>query len=34
MRAATSILECGRALEADEFCLPIAEVLKLVPSAK
>ena len=31
LRAATSILESGRALEADEFCMPIKEVLALIP---
>ena len=31
MRAATSILESGRALEADEMCMPIKEVLSLIP---
>jgi phosphoenolpyruvate phosphomutase / 2-hydroxyethylphosphonate cytidylyltransferase len=31
---ATSILEHGRALEADELCLPISEVLTLIPGNK
>jgi len=31
IRAATSILESGRALEADEMCMPIKEVLSLIP---
>jgi phosphoenolpyruvate phosphomutase / 2-hydroxyethylphosphonate cytidylyltransferase len=31
MRAATSILESGRALEADEYCMPIKDVLSLIP---
>lgn len=34
VRAATVILESGRALEADECCMPVAEVLALVPGAK
>jgi phosphoenolpyruvate phosphomutase / 2-hydroxyethylphosphonate cytidylyltransferase len=34
LRAAKSILESGRALEADEFCLPISEVLQLIPGGK
>lgn len=31
LRAATSILESGRALEAEEICMPIKEVLTLIP---
>jgi phosphoenolpyruvate phosphomutase len=31
IRAATSILESGRALEADEYCMPIKDVLALIP---
>jgi phosphoenolpyruvate phosphomutase len=34
VRAATSILESGRALEADEFCMPISAVLALIPGGK
>jgi len=34
MRAAKSILESGRAHEAEEFCLPISEVLQLIPGGK
>ena len=34
LRAANSILESGRALEADEFCMPISEVLALIPGGK
>lgn len=34
MRAATSILQSGRALEADEFCMSISEVLALIPGGK
>jgi phosphoenolpyruvate phosphomutase / 2-hydroxyethylphosphonate cytidylyltransferase len=31
MRVANTILESGRALEADELCMPIKEVLALIP---
>jgi len=34
IRAAKSILESGRALEADEICMPISEVLSLIPGGK
>jgi phosphoenolpyruvate phosphomutase / 2-hydroxyethylphosphonate cytidylyltransferase len=34
LRAAKSILESGRALEAEEFCMPIADVLQLIPGGK
>ena len=34
LRAAKSILESGRALEADEFCMPISDVLQLIPGGK
>ena len=34
MRAARSILESGRAQEAEEFCMPISEVLSLIPGGK
>lgn len=34
VRAATSILENGRALEAEEICMPIAEVLSLIPGGR
>ena len=34
LRAARSILESGRALEADEICMPISEVLSLIPGGK
>jgi phosphoenolpyruvate phosphomutase len=34
LRAARSILESGRALEADEFCMPISEVLQLIPGGR
>ena len=32
LNAAKSILQSGRSLEADEYCLPIKEVLELIPS--
>jgi phosphoenolpyruvate phosphomutase len=31
LRAATSILEHGRSLEADSLCMPIKEILELIP---
>jgi len=34
LRAAQSILESGRAQEAEEFCMPISEVLSLIPGGK
>jgi len=34
LRAAKSILESGRALEAEEFCMPISDVLQLIPGGK
>ena len=34
LNAAKSILQSGRSLEADEYCLPIKEVLELIPSEK
>jgi phosphoenolpyruvate phosphomutase len=34
LRAARSILESGRALEADDICMPIREVLSLIPGGK
>lgn len=34
LNTAKSILSNGRSLEADEFCLPIKEVLELIPSEK
>jgi len=34
MKCATSILESGRALEADELCMPISEVLSLIPGGR
>jgi phosphoenolpyruvate phosphomutase len=34
MKAAKSILESGRAQEAEEFCMPISEVLQLIPGGK
>jgi phosphoenolpyruvate mutase len=34
VRAAKLILESGRALEADEVCMPIGEVLSLIPGGK
>jgi phosphoenolpyruvate mutase len=34
MRAAASILESGRAAEADEFCMPIKEILQLIPGGQ
>ena len=34
LRAATTILESGRAQEADELCMPINEVLALIPGGK
>ena len=34
LRAATTILESGRAQEADELCMPISEVLALIPGGK
>jgi phosphoenolpyruvate phosphomutase len=33
-RAAKTILESGRSWEADEFCMPIREILELIPGAK
>jgi hypothetical protein len=30
-RAASTILESGRAMEADELCMPIEHVLSLMP---
>jgi phosphoenolpyruvate phosphomutase len=33
-RAAKTILENGRSREADEFCMPIKEILELIPGAK
>ena len=34
IRAARSILEQGRAQEADEFCMPINEVVSLIPGSR
>lgn len=34
MKAARSILENGRSLEADELCMPIKEILELIPGGK
>jgi phosphoenolpyruvate phosphomutase len=34
VRAARSILDSGRALEAEEICMPIKEVLSLIPGGK
>jgi phosphoenolpyruvate phosphomutase len=34
VRAATSILASGRALEAEEICMPISDVLALIPGGK
>jgi phosphoenolpyruvate phosphomutase len=34
MRTAKSILESGRALEAEEFCLPVRDVLALIPGGE
>ena len=34
MRAAKTILEKERSLEADEFCMPIKEILELIPGGK
>lgn len=34
VKAAESILENGRSLEADEFCLPIKKVLRLIPGGE
>ena len=34
IRTARSILEQGRAQEADEFCMSISEVLSLIPGGK
>jgi phosphoenolpyruvate phosphomutase len=34
LRAATSILESGRAHEAEEICMPIRDVLSLIPGGK
>lgn len=33
-RVARTILECGRGLEAEELCMPIKEVLELIPGGK
>ncbi|MDR1904094.1 MAG: phosphoenolpyruvate mutase [Treponema sp.] len=34
VNAARTILEYGRSKEADEFCMPIKEILELIPGAK
>lgn len=34
VKAAKSILESGRALEAEEICMPIKDVLSLIPGGK
>ena len=34
VKAAETILENGRSKEADEFCLPINDVLTLIPGGK
>jgi phosphoenolpyruvate phosphomutase len=34
VNAATSILEHGRSLEADSFCMPIKQILELIPGGK
>ena len=34
VKTAQSILEYGRSLEADEFCMPIKEILELIPGGK
>jgi hypothetical protein len=33
LRTATSILEHGRSLEAGSFCMPIKEILELIPES-
>lgn len=34
MKVATKILECGRSKDVDELCLPIKQVLELIPGGK
>jgi phosphoenolpyruvate phosphomutase len=34
VKAAESILENGRSLEADAFCMPIRQILELIPGGK
>jgi phosphoenolpyruvate mutase len=34
MRVATSILESGRAMEAEDLCMPIGDVLSLIPGGR
>ncbi|MDR1059432.1 MAG: isocitrate lyase/phosphoenolpyruvate mutase family protein, partial [Treponema sp.] len=34
VRAAESILEHGRSLEADALCMPIKDILELIPGTK
>jgi phosphoenolpyruvate phosphomutase len=34
LAAASSILEHGRSLEADKLCMPIKEILNLIPDTK
>ena len=34
VRTAETILKNGRSLEADEFCMPVGDILKLIPGGK
>jgi phosphoenolpyruvate phosphomutase len=34
MKTARTILEHGRSLEADELCMPIKEILTLIPGSE